>query len=102
MTSAYDLTSDAAADLEGIWKTSFDRWGPDQADRYLAQIEDCLAQICAGEAVCTELPEVDLRLKSHHCQHHYIFFLDGNKNMTVIAVLFERMDLLVRLKRRLR
>ena len=43
MSLTYALTTDAANDLDGIWQTSLDRWGPDQADRYLAKIEDCAA-----------------------------------------------------------
>lgn len=99
---AYVLTSDAAEDLEGVWQFSFERWGADQADAYLARIEACLTRISAGEAHCRSYPELDTRLKSHHCEHHYIFFLEGADKVTVIAVLFERMDLLVRLRHRLK
>ncbi len=99
---AYVLTPDAAEDLEGVWHLSFERWGADQADAYLAQLEACLARISAGEAYCRSYPELDARLKSHHCEHHYIFFLEAAAKVTVIAVLFERMDLLVRLRHRLR
>lgn len=99
---AYVLTLDAAEDLGGVWHFSFERWGSDQADAYLARIEACLARISAGEAFCRSYPELDTRLKSHHCEHYYIFFLEGADNVTVIAVLFEKMDLLVRLRHRLR
>ena len=99
---AYILTADAAQDIEEVWRFSFERWGADQADKYLAQMESCLDRIAAGEAYCRSYPEIDARLKSHHCEHHYIFFLDGADKVTVIAVLFERMNLLAQLRQRLR
>lgn len=99
---SYVLTPDAAEDLEEIWRVSFERWGADQADKYLARMEQCLTSICQGEAYCRAYPEIDPRLNSHHCEHHYIFFLDAVDTVTVVAVMFERMNLLVRLKQRLR
>ncbi len=98
----YVLTPDAEKDLEEVWSYTFEKWGADQADHYLSQIEICCERIAAGEAYCRSFPEVDARLKSHHCQHHYIFFLETADRPTVLAVLFERMNLLVQLRPRLR
>ena len=42
-------------------------------------------------------------LKVCHCEHHYVFYicLPGDNQPVIIAVLHERMDMLVRLKTRL-
>jgi toxin ParE1/3/4 len=99
--TAYDLSPDAEADLEGVWNYTCDNWGADQADKYMGQIATCCERIAAGEAYCRRFPEIDPRLGSHHCQHHYIFFLETASKPIIIAVLHERMEMLTRLKRRL-
>ena len=97
----FTLTPAAEQDLAGVWDYSFDTWSADQADRYLEKIESCCERIASGEALCRTFGEIDPRLKSHHCERHYIFFLATDEKPIVIAVLHERMDLLRRLKDRL-
>ena len=96
------LTTAAERDLAGVWDYTFDTWGADQADRYLEHLEACCERIAAGEAVIQSFPEIDARLGSHHCEHHYIFFLATDDKPIVVAVLHERMDLMTRLQDRLR
>ena len=97
----YRLTSAAERDLAGIWDYTFETWGDDQADRYLEGIAACCERIAGGRATCTAFPEIDARLKSYRCEHHYIFFLADDEATIIIAFLHERMDLMVRLARRL-
>jgi hypothetical protein len=49
-----------------------DPWGPEQADKYLGQTEDCLDAICdrrVRSRSCQRLPHAAC---VHRCQHHYI------------------------------
>ena len=97
---SYDLTLAAEEDLRGIWDYTSGRWGLDQADTYLDQIEACCEAISDGSArekANDALPE-DVRVL--RCEHHYIFWIAGDRPI-VIAVLHERMDLVNRLKDRL-
>ena len=98
----YRLSVAAEADLTGIWDYTFETWGEAQADRYLEQMEACFERIAAGQAVCRDFPEIDTRLQSCHCEHHYVFFLTSNTDVIIIAVLHERMDLMTRLQGRLK
>ena len=96
----YDLTLAAEEDLRSIWDYTFGRWGIDQADTYLDQIEACCAAISersARERANDTLPE-DIRVL--RCEHHYIFWITGDRPI-VIAILHERMDLVNRLTDRL-
>ncbi len=96
----YDLTLAAEEDLQGIWDYTSGKWGLDQADTYLDQIEACCAAIGDGNArekVNEALPK-DVRVL--RCEHHYIFWITGDRPI-VIAILHERMDLVNRLKDRL-
>ncbi|PRY92069.1 plasmid stabilization system protein ParE [Hasllibacter halocynthiae] len=96
----YDLALAAEEDLRGIWDYTSGRWGLDQADRYLDQIEACCAAIGDGSArerANDPLPE-DVRV--FRCEHHYIFWITSDRPI-VITVLHERMELVNRLKDRL-
>ena len=42
---SYQITVAADQDLRGIWHYTFDTWGPEQADKYLDQIEGYLDAI---------------------------------------------------------
>ncbi len=99
--AGYVLTRAAAQDLAGIWDHTFKTWSADQADRYLEKLEICCRQIETGQAVCRSFADIDPRLHSHHCERHYIFFLTMDDGPVVIAILHERMDLLVHLLERL-
>ncbi len=99
--AGYQLTPAAERDLQKIWRYSSERWGMDQADRYLERLDQCCEHIAKDEALCRSFAEIDARLKSLHCEHHYVFFLSGDDQPVVIALLHERMDLLARLKDRL-
>jgi toxin ParE1/3/4 len=44
----------ARADLEEIWRSTFGRWSPDQADRYHQGIVDVADELATGaKAGCT-------------------------------------------------
>ena len=38
MLAGYRLTSEAASDIKGILDYTLDRWGAEQADKYVLQI----------------------------------------------------------------
>lgn len=99
MTS-YRLTRLARADLIDIWLYTEATWGEEQADRYQDQLHDCCTGIAAGTANARSIPELN-GVRYLHCQHHYLFFIEQDETVVIIAVLHERMDLLQRLKGRL-
>lgn len=87
-------TRAAEADLAGIYAYTLTRWGEDQAERYLGDLETACQRIAAGTAVARRLDfrtDPVFRLRQGH---HVIVFreeLDGA--ILVIRVLHERMDL---------
>ena len=99
---SFDISEEADQDLLGIWNYSFKNWGIEQADHYLDLIEAGCQKIGDGSAVTRSLKKIHRKLKSSHCEHHYIFYLSnpGQKPL-VIAVLHENMDLIARVKKRL-
>ena len=96
---AYRFAPAADEDLTDIWLYSYATWGEDRADRYIEALHTCCERIAAGAAHVRPVPTVD-EVKSHHCRHHYIFFVEQRETVVVIAVLHERMDLMERLRDR--
>ena len=94
----YKLTAGAKKDLIAIWNYTFDTWGEAQADNYLLKIEAGFVKIVKGEVAGKQpLPSYP-KLLSVHCEHHYIFFL-SLKNPIILAILHEKMDFIIRLKK---
>ena len=96
----YELTAYAKKDLIAIWRYTCDTWGEAQADVYLYKIETGFSKIAKGKILGKQPLTSYAKLQSVRCEHHYIFFLTGDKPI-ILAVLHEKMDFIARLKKRL-
>ncbi len=102
MTQPYQLIKEADADLEGITRYTFKKWGEQKAIKYLDRIEQCLCCIAKSKFWKQPFPNKYPKLRVIRCEHHYIFYLHSeNKIPCIIAVLHERMDMLTRIKNRI-
>ena len=103
MTRTHVYAKAAAADLRAIAHYTIDQWGEPQARRYLQQLEKSSEAVATGRGAFKELSAVLPGLRSVQAGSHYIFCLprDGRPAL-ILAVLHERMDLMSRLKDRLK
>lgn len=98
----YVLTRDAEADLRGIVRYTRKEWGAAQVRSYVATLKEGIARVAAGEGVFRELDTLYPGLRMARCEHHYVFCLPReNAPALIVAILHERMDLMVRLAARL-
>ena len=100
LVAPYRFTRSARDDLLDIWLYTEATWGEEQADRYQDELHDCCARIAAGTANTRSVSGLSA-VRVCHCRHHYLFFVERDDTVVIIAVLHERMDLLQRLKGRL-
>lgn len=98
----YRLTPDAEADLREIARYTLTTWGERQHRRYESALLSCLGALAAGEArPSSPLPHRDDVL-ALRCEHHVIYAVaEAEEPLTIVAVLHEQMDLMVRLRERL-
>jgi toxin ParE1/3/4 len=86
------LSPAAQADLDGIWDYTVERWGTEQAARYLTDIRDA----CHGLAAGTRPSQPsDIRPGYHRCRcgsHVRYFRVADSGRITVVRILHERMD----------
>lgn len=102
MSSSYVLLPDAEADLRGIIRYTRKQWGDAQARTYVAKLKTCLGRMANGDARSKDMSALYPDLRTMRCEHHFIFGLPRNDApMAVVAILHERMDLLVRIGERL-
>ena len=99
---AYALTDEAEADLRSIIRYTRKTWGADRVRRYVGLLERSMAQLAAGEGAFRELGNIHPALRMAHCEHHYLFCLPrDDAPALIVALLHERMDVLMRLIGRL-
>ena len=98
----YILTVAAEADVRSIIRYTGKQWGVAQVRRYMASLEKGIALIALGQGTFKDMSALYPALRMAHCRHHYIFCLPReNAPPLIVAILHERMDLMVRLKERL-
>ncbi len=99
---SYQLTCKAEEDINDIARYTLKQWGKAQSMRYAEKLERCFQAVVDGVAYSYQFSEVYPQVKVCRCEHHYIFYIYPDKRQPVIiAVLHERMDILVQLKKHL-
>ena len=99
----YRITPEAKEDLRGIAAYTLQTWGELQHSHYRARFAECFERIALGQMVPRRFSKTYPDLCVVHCQHHYVFYLEVNRDShaIILAVFHEKMDCLTRLKKRL-
>lgn len=96
------LTAAAEADLRGIIRYTRTQWGNAQVRRYITRLERGIERLAVGEGAFKDMSTIHPSLRMAHCEHHYVFCLPReHAPALIVAILHERMDLMVRLAGRL-
>lgn len=102
MSASYVLTLAAEADLRGIVRYTCKHWGDVQARAYAAKLERGIEAVVSGRGAFRDMSALYPGLRMARCEHHYLFVLPREgASALVVAILHERMDLMVRLGERL-
>lgn len=101
MTVRYVLTSAAEADLRDIIRYTRNEWGAAQTRRYVAKLARGIERIAGKASDSKDMSALHPGLRMARCEHHYIFCLPrDDAPALIVAILHERMDLIVRLAER--
>lgn len=102
MTS-YEKTQATLDDWRKIAGYTRDNYGEAQTRKYMASLLKCIEATAKGTGVYKDKQMGSRKIRIKHCQKHYIFSLvQKNKPLLVLAIFHEKMDLMTRLKNRLR
>lgn len=92
------LSEVARADLIDIWRTTFETWGPDQADTYLDDIDRALNGLIANPLIGADCSDIVQGARRLITGRHVAFYQVSDEVIFVIRVLHQSMDV----KRQLR
>lgn len=99
----FELAEAAEADLQSIALYTLSKWGVEQATRYGAILDAHFEAIGNGRARTRVFLPHRPELLVSRIQHHYVFHLTRERKCPLIlAVFHENMDLMARLRNRLR
>ena len=81
----------AKSDLKGIWHYSFNKWGEDQADKYLLQLDAGMQGLTSNPNIGKSREKVRKGYRSIQINRHVIYYRLKGKIIDIVRVLHERM-----------
>jgi toxin ParE1/3/4 len=86
------ISEAAESDFINIWATTFDKWGMDQADRYLDDIDRSLKSLAENPFLGPECSELLIGARRLLTGRHLAFYEVSEAANYVIRVLHQSMD----------
>jgi toxin ParE1/3/4 len=89
----YLLSPAAQADLEQIWDYTHDRWGVDQAEDYLRELQRAINRIAANPRIGRACDEIRPGYRKLAAASHTLFYrVTAEDVIDVVRILHQRMD----------
>ena len=89
--ASYRYTRRAEADLLAIGAYTLERWGEDQAFRYLEELEACCQTLAESPLAGRACDEISPGLHRMEVGRHVIFYRRRKRGILVVRILHERM-----------
>lgn len=90
--AAYRLTRRAAADLDGIFEYTAERFGIAQARGYFDGLDACCASLAANPLLGGTAESLSPGLRRYVFRSHVVFYRAGSEGVVIVRVLHARMD----------
>lgn len=91
--SRYLLSPAAHADLEQIWDYTYARWGLDQAEEYVRELQRAIERAAANPQIGRACDEIRPGYRKLAAGSHTLFYrLSADGIVDVVRVLHQRMD----------
>lgn len=92
--SRYVLSPAARTDLEEIWDYTCDRWGVDQAEKYVREIQRAIERVVDNPGIGWACDEVRPGYRKHAVGTHTLYYRIASVDMIdVVRILHQRMDI---------
>tara|TARA_R110002073_G_scaffold112716_7_gene249588 strand:+ start:597 stop:890 length:294 start_codon:yes stop_codon:yes gene_type:complete len=85
-------TPKAREDLLEIWLYTYQRWGEQQADRYLYELGTAFKLLSESPLICHLREEISPPVRIYHFNHHMIVYTETEGGIDIIRVLHNRID----------
>jgi toxin ParE1/3/4 len=95
--SLFTLTNMAKADLKGIGRYTFEKWGKEQRNYYLSMLDACFQQLASNPLKGKDCSEIRSGYRKFNAGNHVIFYRQPHSDtIEIVRVLHERMDVATR------
>jgi toxin ParE1/3/4 len=85
-------TSQARNDLRGIWRKTYDKWGSQQADKYLDEINASIELLKDNPRLGKSRERLRPGYRSLHINRHIVYYRLEPSLIRIIRVLYDGMD----------
>ena len=103
MSQSYEISKEAEKDWREIIRYTLKKFGKRQVQKYTSILLKCLDDLSNGVGQFKEFDVSGHQVLIKRCQKHYIFALNQtNQSLLTNAILHKQMDLIQRLKKRLK
>ena len=86
------LSPAAQADMSDIWDFTVERWGQEQAERYVTRLRDTLTELAAGRRSSRTADDIVPGYRSCIAGSHIAYFRIKANDLIVIRILHQSMD----------
>ncbi len=97
MKRRYRLTPQADLDLVDIWRYTEESWGKNQANTYLEKLERRFNDLADQPGLGKKRDEIRQGYRCFHEGRHLVFYRLHGKQIEIIRILHDRMDIVGRL-----
>jgi toxin ParE1/3/4 len=88
----FRLTPAAERDLEGIWTYTEQKWGADQADRYLDTMTGAFEELARAPEAAPACSHIRAGYRRRRVERHMIYFHITAYGVAIVRILHDRMD----------
>ncbi|HEX8614433.1 MAG TPA: type II toxin-antitoxin system RelE/ParE family toxin [Telluria sp.] len=88
----YRLSPAARADLESIWRHTFDRWGIEQAERYIDTLTQAFDDLAETPGIARTCDNIRQGYRRFVVEKHTVYFRITRWGISIIRVLHVKMD----------
>ncbi len=94
MSFSYKLTPAADQDLVDIFQYTQNHWGKKQAIQYLNELEQSFLVLAQDSNLGQARPEIHKAYKAFYIHKHIVFYRFHQKQLEIIRILHQRMDMM--------
>jgi toxin ParE1/3/4 len=88
----YNFTEAAESDVDGILDYTLQKWGVNQAEKYLDGLEQHARLLADTPKLAKSVGQFAMGLRAFPYQSHVIYFIEAKHGITIVRVLHESMS----------
>ena len=88
----YRLTPKAQDDLSEIWDRTNEKWGREQAERYLRDIQRAVERFAQSPSLARRSDDIRPGYRRFRVGAHVVFFRQGEEAIEIVRILHGHMD----------